>query len=174
MRLSRTILALFLLAGIFGCKSLGGTFDHSRSLVRAGALDGKSPIAVLPPPEDAQMPGLEARIEQAVSEAIRSGRTQEVVPAKRFYEMLARHKGYREHFISWLVRYRESGVLEKDFMPAYAKASGVRYLLLLRDAEIRRERMDVRTAVEEARCGICRVDPNNIWGNQLIVLEPIS
>ena len=45
---------------------------------------------------------------------------------------------------------------------------------MLRDAEIRREKMDVWTAMEEADCGFgCLAYADNIWGVRLIVLADL-
>ena len=158
------------------CQGIGGTYDHSRSFARAGGVAGEGAVAVVGPPDTAELPGLAESIGSAVRDALaENNRGREVLGSGVFYARLQRHRGYLEHFGAWLARYAQTGYVERKYLPAYAKASGARYLVLLKDAAIRREKLDVRTAVEEANCGFgCFIgDASNIWGNRLIVVAEL-
>lgn len=161
------------------CRSLAATYDESRSLVRSTGLQVGA-VAIVGPPEEAQFPGLAQRLSGAIQAALAERNpNSEFIDATQLYGRLQQHSGYYEHFGGWLSRYSQSGgFLETKYLRNYAKAGQVRYLLVLRDAEIRREKIDVRTAVDEVRrvrgCRMgCVGDASNIIRNQLLILAEL-
>jgi hypothetical protein len=163
---------------LVSCRSLGATYDESRSLVPSDGFQAGS-VAVIGPPAKAQFPGLAETLGEAIRGSLgQRTPSREFVSASDLYARLQRHKGYYQHFGAWLSRYTQTGFLETEHLAHYAQASGVRYLLILRDAAIKREKMDVRTAADEVRrvrgCRLgCVGNANNIFRNQLIVLAEV-
>jgi hypothetical protein len=173
---ARCVGTILLLASLVSCRGIGGTYDQSRSVVRRGEVEPRGVVAVIGPPESADLPGLAEALQGAVVDAVRLARPdRDVLSSHDFYERLQRHRGYFEHFGDWLARYAQTGFVDQGHFAAYAKASRTRYLLLLKDMALRRERIDVRTAVEEAGCGMgCWVwNAKSIWGNRLIVIAEL-
>lgn len=180
MRVLGGACALVLLPlALMSCRSLGASYDESRSLMRfEGFAEGA--VAIVGPPEEAQFPGLAQSLGLAIRDALATRYPgHEFIDTMELYGRLQQHKGYYQHFGGWLGRYTQSGgFLETQFLGHYAKASRARYLLVLRDAEVKREKIDVRTAVTEVRrvrgCRMaCVGDASNIVRYQLVVLAEI-
>lgn len=176
MKLTRTMLVILTAMACIGCHGIGGTYDHSRSLSRTAPVANEGSIAIVGPPDSAALPGLSESLGSAVRDAVAaSAPGREVIDSSAFYSRLQAHKGYFQHFGGWMARYAQTGVPEAKYQPAYGKATGVRYLVILKDAQVRRERLDLRSAMKESDCGFgCVIgDANNIWGNRLIVIAEL-
>ena len=178
MRNTVSVVGLLVVAlTLSSCRSIGAAYDESRTTakVASGLEDGA--IAVLGPPEEAQFPGLAEVFAGAVREALAERDTRRsLLDANEFYARLQRRKGYYENFGGWLARFNQtSGFLETRNLPLYGRATGVRYLLVFRDADVKREKMDVRAAISEvSRVRGCRMgcvgNAKNIFRHQLVVL----
>lgn len=173
---ARVVVAVLAIATCMSCRGVGGTYDHSRSLAHSGGLAEAGAVAVVGPPESAELPGLSETLRSAVREALGSSfPDRKILDQGEFYSRLSRHRGYFEGFGTWLARYSQTGFAETRHQPAFGKATGTRYLVLIRDARVRREKMAVRDALEEAGCGFgCVIaDAKNIWGNRLLVTAEV-
>jgi hypothetical protein len=168
----RAALGVLALAPLLACHTVGGTNELSRTLGRRATLGSAPSIAVVPPPANGQLPGLSEALGAAVSQALSSEIPgARIVPPDHFKAALGRRRGYLWHFRKWLDGYARTDVLHAEPLPLYGKAAGVEYLLLLRGAEVSKERITAR----EAKCGFgCRVpDPNDLWRNRLVVVAEV-
>lgn len=145
MRLRRParVLAAGLLA-LAGCIQVpSGVTDRSATVMRAADRPVVRSVAVLPVPRPKGPPELASAIEAALAASLRAEfAPARVVDAQDFARALGRHRGYVQHFARWRAAYEKTNALDRRPLPAYARASGVRHLLLVRGARLDRDPLD--------------------------------
>jgi len=152
----------------FGCASIEGTRNKSLTIQKISVDKQAGPLAILPVKENAAMPGLSSRIEDALFKAMRSNFRIKIVDAKTFGLRIA-EKNLIGDFGQWKAGYEGTALLDPRPLSIFAQAADVQYLLMVQSTYLGREKI---RAVETGYSGWVK-DARNVWRTDLKILAEV-
>jgi hypothetical protein len=170
LRLLACAAPLFLLAACVEVPS--GAQDHSATVMRASEALVVRSLAVVPLPEAPTLKGLPRSIEPALVGALRAEfPTARVLGAREFATALGRTPGYAQHFARWRASYERTQRFDRRPLRQYARASGARYLLVVRSTRLDRDELEWKQ-VEAMGC--CFSKPGaRYWRTRLSLIAEL-
>lgn len=161
--------------GVLGCASFEGTIDRSRTLGGAGTA-GKVPTIAIAPmstiPSNLSAETAERitrRLEMKLQHSLRRALSgTRVVAAEQYRRTLSEKRGALARFLRWRDAYATSGRLVPTMIRQYAILGLADYVLVVRKAQLDRQRLPGEQAVERCPFRVCfGPRPHHIWRTDL-------